>query len=112
MTAIRRPPFSLECSLKRYPRIPSRLDHFLSLVLGSGRSLLWPFNKLSGQLVNVDAPKIVKLLTARAENAGSSDDRDMNALAVEDIPVHGSRSIEAFLEVVPIDRRVLQAAPC
>jgi hypothetical protein len=33
-------------------------------------------------------------------------------LAVEDISVHGSRSIEAFLEVVPIDRRVLQAAPC
>jgi hypothetical protein len=36
----------------------------------------------------------------------------VDALAVEDTSVHGSRAIKAFLGVVPIDRRVLQAAPC
>jgi hypothetical protein len=68
-------------------------------------------NELSGQFVYVGASKIVELFTPKAENTASADDRDVDALAVEDISVHGSRSIEAFLEV-PIDRRVLQAAPC
>jgi hypothetical protein len=69
-------------------------------------------NEFSGQFVYVAALKIVDLFTPKAENTGSADERDLDALAVEDISVHGSRSIEAFLEVVPIDRRVLQAAPC
>jgi hypothetical protein len=47
-------------------------------------------NELSGQFVNVDASKIVKLFTLEAENAGSADDRDMDAFAVEDISVHGN----------------------
>ena len=69
-------------------------------------------DKLSGKSVNVGASKIVELFTSKAENTGSADVRDLDALAVEDIPVHGSRSIEVLLEIVPIDRRVLQATPC
>ena len=45
------------------------------------------------------------------ETAYPSPCRDVDALAVEDISVHGSRA-KAFLEAVPIDRRVLQTAPC
>jgi hypothetical protein len=47
-------------------------------------------NELSGQSVNVGASKIVELFTPKAENTGSADDRDLDALAVEDISVHGN----------------------
>jgi len=68
-------------------------------------------NEFSGQFVYVAAPKIVDLFTRKAENTRSADDRYLGTLAVEDISVHGYRA-KAFLEAVPIDRRVLQAAPC
>jgi hypothetical protein len=45
-------------------------------------------HELSGQSVNVRASKIVELSTPKAENTGSADDRDLDALAVEDISVH------------------------
>jgi hypothetical protein len=47
-------------------------------------------NELPGQFVYVDAPKIVELFTLKVENAGSAYNRDMDALAVEDISVHGN----------------------
>jgi hypothetical protein len=50
-------------------------------------------NELSGQPVYVDASKIVELFTPKAENTGSADDRDLDALAVEDISVHGKSPI-------------------
>jgi hypothetical protein len=45
-------------------------------------------NKLSGQFVYVDAPKIVELPTTKTENRGIADRRDVDALAVEDVSVH------------------------
>jgi len=45
-------------------------------------------NELSGQPVYVGAPKIVEFFPRKAENTGSADDRDLDALAVEDISVH------------------------
>jgi hypothetical protein len=45
-------------------------------------------NKLAGQFVYVDAPKIVELLTTKTENRGIADRRDVDALAVEDVSVH------------------------
>jgi hypothetical protein len=45
-------------------------------------------NKLSGQFVYVDAPKIVELPTTKTENRGIADRRDVDAAAVEYFPVH------------------------
>jgi hypothetical protein len=45
-------------------------------------------DKLSGQFVYVDAPKIVELLTPKTENSRTADRRDVDAFAVEYIAVH------------------------
>ena len=47
-------------------------------------------DKLSGKSVNVGTSKIVELFTSKAENTGSADVRDLEALAVEDISIHGN----------------------
>jgi hypothetical protein len=47
-------------------------------------------DELSGQFVNVGAPKIVKLLTLKTENTGPPDRRDVDALAAENVSVHGN----------------------
>jgi hypothetical protein len=51
-------------------------------------------NEFAGQFVYLGAPKIVELCTPNAENTASADDRNVHALAVEDISVHGYRTIE------------------
>ena len=57
-------------------------------------------NELSGQSVNVGASKIVELFTPKAENTGSADDRDLDALAVEDISVHGNPLFPLCLRLI------------
>jgi hypothetical protein len=47
-------------------------------------------NEFSGQFVYVDASKIVELFTPKAENTRAADDRDVDALAVEDVSIHGN----------------------
>jgi hypothetical protein len=47
-------------------------------------------NELSGKSVNVGAFKIVDLFTRKVENTGSAEERDLDALAVEDISIHGN----------------------
>jgi hypothetical protein len=45
-------------------------------------------NQLSGKLVNVDSFEIVELLSLEIEDSRATDDRDMNAAAIEDVSVH------------------------
>ena len=47
-------------------------------------------NQFSGQFVHVDAPKLVELPTTKTENRGMADRRDVDALAVEDVSIHGN----------------------
>jgi hypothetical protein len=53
-------------------------------------------DKLSGQFVYVDAPKIIELLTPKTENSRTADRRDVDALAVEDFSIHRTQSYFAF----------------
>jgi hypothetical protein len=53
-------------------------------------------NQLSGKLVNVDAPEIVKFFAPRTENRRATDDRYVDALAIEDISVHRKASYSVF----------------
>jgi hypothetical protein len=53
-------------------------------------------NQFSGKLVNIDASQVVKLLSLEIEDGRAEDDRDADALAVEDVSVHRTRSYFAF----------------
>jgi hypothetical protein len=68
-------------------------------------------NELSGQPVYVDAPKIVEFFTPKAENTGSADDRDLDALAVEDISVHGNPLFPIRLQPRSTSRRLECSSP-
>jgi len=61
-------------------------------------------NEFSGQLVYLAAPEIVELFTRKAENTGSADDRDLDALAVEDLSVHGNPLFPLRLQRDSADR--------
>ena len=65
------------------------------MLSGSARAREVP-DKLSGQFVYVDAPKIVELLTPKTENSRTEDRRDVDALAVEDFSIHRAQSYFAF----------------
>jgi hypothetical protein len=51
-------------------------------------------NQVAIQLVNLRALKIVKLLTSKAEDLDTNDHADMDAFAVQYIPVHDRHPIE------------------
>ena len=63
------------------------------MLSGSARAREVP-DKLSGQFVYADAPKIVELPTPKIENSRTADRRDMDAFAVEYIAVHDRPPIE------------------
>src|ERR1700722_18315487 len=46
-------------------------------------------NQLSGKFVNVDAFEVVELLSRGIEDSRATDDRDVDATAVEYLSVHG-----------------------
>ena len=46
-------------------------------------------NQLSGKFVNVDAFEVVELLSRGIEDRRATDDRDVDATAVEYLSVHG-----------------------
>jgi hypothetical protein len=45
-------------------------------------------DQLTGKLVNVDASQVVELVSLEVEDSRSTDNRDVNATAVEDLSVH------------------------
>jgi hypothetical protein len=46
-------------------------------------------NQLSGRPVNVDASKVVKLISLEVQDNRTPNDPDMHAATVEDLSVHG-----------------------
>jgi hypothetical protein len=71
------------------------VPRLVQMLSGSARAREVP-DKLSGQFVYVDAPKIVELLTPKTENSRTADRRDVDALAVEDFSIHRTQSYFAF----------------
>jgi len=45
-------------------------------------------DEFAGEPVNVDALEVVELLSFEVEDSLTTDDRDMSAAAIEDVPVH------------------------
>jgi hypothetical protein len=45
-------------------------------------------NEVAVQLVNVDTPKVVKLLALKAEDLATCDHGDMDALAIHYVEIH------------------------
>jgi hypothetical protein len=66
-------------------------------------------DELSGQSVYIVAPKVVDLFTPKAENTGSADTLD--ALAVEDISVHGNPLFPLRLQPSSTSRRLECSSP-
>src|SRR6202163_1981336 len=63
------------------------VGRFVQMPLGA-LSICQMSNQLSGKLVNVDAFEVVELLSLEIEDSGATDDRYLDATAVEYFSVH------------------------